>query len=157
MDELHAVEEDFDEVELEAIQAAATPGRTFAYPADAPSRPCPTVLRSPEGRCSFVKFTYDHNIKRINAFCMELIAKNPVYNKQASETLVAKHGPDGGHQEHCADYMRRSRDEGYGHPQPRGPRAPATAPIRTFTPHGGHRRRGTCPSRSAARYLAVLG
>ena len=44
VDELHAVEDDFDEVELETIQqAVATPGRTFAYPADAPSRPCPMV------------------------------------------------------------------------------------------------------------------
>ena len=75
VDELHGVEDDYDEVELEAIQqAVATPGRTFVYPADAPSRPCPTILRSPEGRCSFVKCTYDHNIKRINSFCMELIA-----------------------------------------------------------------------------------
>ena len=110
---------------LDAVeQASATPGRTFTYPADAPSRPCPNVLRSKDGRCSFVKCPYDHDLTRINAFCIELIASNPAYSKAATAALVSKHGPDGGHEEHCAEYIRRSRDEGYGHPQPRGPRAP---------------------------------
>ena len=46
-----------------------------------------------------MKCTYDHNLKRINAFCIELIASNPAYSKAATDALDSKHGPDGGHEE----------------------------------------------------------